>query len=479
MRQEAMTDKQFLAVDLGAESGRGVLASFDGQRIALRELHRFSTGQGARDIGPDGVRRWDFERIWAEIRHTLAEAQTLAPRLDGVAVDSWGVDFGLLDAQGMLLDAPIQYRDASHARAKQDILASTPAEDIWDGTGIQLLPFNTLYQLKARQERDAALLERARHLLLIPDLLAHRLTGGDALGVEMTNAGTTQCLDTRTHMWNTGLLHKLGLPTHFLGNLVLPGTTVGKTKNGVPVYAVGSHDTASAVAAVPALDGVRWAFLSSGTWSLLGAEIAAPQFAPRVREIGFSNEVGANGTTRLLKNIMGLWLVQECRRSLQASHGRAYSYPELAALAEAAPSGGPTFDAIHDRFLAPDDMCEEIALACRETGQDAPQDVGPLIRCCLDSLALAYRESLRALEGVLGQRFDTLHVVGGGSQNRLLNQLTANACGIPVVAGPGEATALGNVLGQLVASGTVENWAEARLVSVRSSQTETFLPQQK
>lgn len=472
-----MVHKEFLAVDLGAESGRGVLASFDGQRVALRELHRFPTGQGAQDIGPDGVRRWEFERIWDSISQTLALAHTQAPDLAGVAVDSWGVDFGLLDAQGRLLDAPIQYRDASHGLAMQAVLAAVPAEEIWDGTGIQLLPFNTLYQIKARQERDARLLEQARHLLLIPDLLTHRLTEGAALGVEMTNAGTTQCLDTRTHTWNTGLLERLGLPTHFLGDLILPGTAVGKTTQGVPVYAVGSHDTASAVAAVPAQAGTRWAFLSSGTWSLLGAEIASPQLAPRVREIGFSNEVGVGGMTRLLKNIMGLWLVQECRRALQAGDGHDYSYPELAVLAEAVPPGGPTFDATHQRFLAPADMRQEIAAACRETGQAPPQGAGPLIRCCLDSLALAYRESLQALESVLGQTFDILHVVGGGSQNRLLNQLTANACGVPVVAGPGEATALGNVLGQLVASGLVSDWAEAREVSVRSSQTETFLPQ--
>ncbi len=399
-----MADKQFLAVDLGAESGRGVLASFDGQKIALRELHRFPTGQGTQDIGADGVRRWEFERIWGEVSRTLTEALALAPDLAGVAVDSWGVDFGLLDGQGRLLDAPTQYRDASHARAMQTVLSTTPAEEIWDGTGIQLLPFNTLYQLKARQERDARVLDQARHLLLIPDLLANRLTEGASVGVELTNAGTTQCLDTRTQTWNTGLLKRLGLPTHFLGDLVLPGTRLGTTPQGVPVYAVGSHDTASAVAAVPAQTGSRWAFLSSGTWSLLGAETASPQFAPRVRESGFSNEVGVGGTTRLLKNIMGLWLVQECRRALQASDGREYSYPELASLAEAVPPGGPTFDATHQRFLAPADMRQEIADACRETGQAAPQQAGPLIRCCLDSLALAYRESLQGLESILGQK---------------------------------------------------------------------------
>lgn len=471
-----MAEKNYLAIDLGAESGRGVLAAYDGQRVSLREIRRFPTGQGEADLKEDGVRRWDFERLWHEINETLTQACREVPNLAGIAVDSWGVDFGLLDEQGNLLEAPVQYRDASHARAMESVLSKMSAEEIWAETGIQLLPFNTLFQLKARQERAPALLEKARKLLLIPDLFAYRLTSGKAAGVELTNASTTQCLNTATNTWNRKLLERLGLPTHFLGELVSAGSQIGVTEQGVPVFAVGSHDTASAVAAVPADSEKRWAFLSSGTWSLLGAEIPNPQMEESVRRIGFSNEGGVGNTTRLLKNIMGLWLVQECRRSLQKNDGREYTYPELALLAEQSPPHGPTIDATDNRFLAPPDMRSEIEAACLETGQKAPLDAGRLIRCCLDSLALAYQNGLHDLENVSGEKFEVLHIVGGGSQNRLLNQLTADACGIPVVAGPGEATALGNVLGQLVASGAVENWAQARDVARRSSETEIYEP---
>lgn len=471
-----MTMQNYLAIDLGAESGRGVLAAWDGEHIALREVRRFPTGRGEDDLGADGVRRWDFERLWDEVRTTLAQATSEAGTLAGVGVDSWGVDFGLLDDEGNLLEAPVHYRDTSHPTAMRQALSVIPAEEFWDETGLQLLPFNTLFQLLARQTRDPRLLENARHLLLIPDLLHHRLTGGAARSVERTNASTTQCLSPQAKTWDTDLMARLGLSSHYLGGIVDAGARLGATANGTPVYAPGTHDTASAVAAVPteAAEG-RWAYLSSGTWSLLGVERPTPVLSRTAFQAGLSNEGGVGGTTRLLQNIMGLWLVQECRRSLRRE-GREHSYAELAALAEAAPADGPLVDATDHRFLAPNDMIAEIGAACTQSGQTVPSDVGPLIRCCLDSLALAYRRTLRGLETLLGEPFEALHIVGGGSQNRLLNQLTADACGIPVIAGPSEATALGNALGQLVASGAVSNWAEARAVSRRSSPTEIFTP---
>ncbi len=470
-----MASQHFLAFDLGAESGRGILGAFDGERLTLEEVGRFATGRGQDDAGPDGVRRWDIGRIGGEIESLLTRAQAQAGTLHGVGVDTWGVDFGLLDAQGRLLEAPVHYRDERHPPAMTEVHSLIPPEEIWAKTGVQFLPFNTLYQLHALQARNPGLLDKAVHLLLMPDLFHHQLTQGRSVANERTEASTTQFFNPTTRAWEPSLLTRLGLPSHFLGEIVPAGTRVGETAGGAPVYAPGSHDTASAVAATPAAPGSRWAFLSSGTWSLLGVELPAPNLTAEARRLGFSNEGGVGETVRFLKNIMGLWLVQECRRSLKQAEGRDYSYAELTALAEAAPPGGPLVDATAHRFLAPPDMAGEIRAACAETGQPVPADPGALIRCCLDSLAHAYREALDGLEHLLGAKFDALHIVGGGSQNRLLNQLTADACGIPVIAGPSEATAIGNVLAQLVASGAVSDWAQARALARRSFPTETFI----
>jgi len=469
-----MAAQHFLAFDLGAESGRGILGAFDGDRLTLEEVGRFATGRGQEDTGPDGVRRWDIKRIGGEIEDLLTRAQAQVGTLHGVGVDTWGVDFGLLDAQGKLLEAPTHYRDERHPPAMAAVHALIPPEEIWARTGVQFLPFNTLYQLYALQKRSPSLLDRAAHLLLMPDLFHHQLTQGRSVASERTEASTTQLFNPATRAWEPSLLASLGLPSHFLGTLVPAGTRVGETSGSVPVYAPGSHDTASAVAAAPASPSTRWAFLSSGTWSLLGVELTTPNLTAEAREMGFSNEFGVGETIRLLKNIMGLWLVQECRRSLKAAEGRDYSYAELTILAGAAPPGGPLVDATAHRFLAPPDMAQEICAACTESGQTAPQSAGALIRCCLDSLARAYREALGGLEYLLGAKFEALHIVGGGSQNRLLNQLTADACGIPVIAGPSEATAIGNVLAQLVASGAVTDWAQARALARHSFPTETF-----
>ena len=470
-----MASQHFLAFDLGAESGRGILGAFDGERLTLEEVGRFATGRGQDDIGPDGVRRWDIGRIGGEIEMLLARAQAQAGALHGVGVDTWGVDFGLLDAQGNLLEAPTHYRDERHPPAMAEVHSLIPTEEIWARTGVQFMPFNTLYQLHALQQRSPGLLDRAAHLLLMPDLFHHQLTQGRSLANERTNASTTQLFNPSTRAWEPSLLTRLGLPSHFLGEIIPAGTRVGETASGVPVYAPGSHDTASAVAATPAAPGTRWAFLSSGTWSLLGVELPAPNLTAEARQLGFSNEFGVGETVRLLKNIMGLWLVQECRRSLRTAEGRDYSYSDLTTLAEAAPPGGPLIDATAHRFLAPPDMAREIRDACAEAGQPAPTGPGALIRCCLDSLAHAYRQALGGLERLLGAKFDALHIVGGGSQNRLLNRLTADACGIPVIAGPSEATAIGNVLAQLVASGAVADWEQARALARRSFLTETFV----
>ena len=469
-----MTQLRYLAFDLGAESGRGVLGSYDGDRLSLTEVGRFPTTRGAADIGADGVRRWDFERIWGEIDRIRIEVEAGGP-LDGVAVDTWGVDFGLLDENGVLLEQPLCYRDDSFPPALSELTAKLGKEAIWDATGIQFMSFNTLFQLYAAQKRDPGLLERARTLLFMPDLIASRLTGGIYDGVESTIASTSQMIDPTTQSWNLELLGKAGIPTHFLPTIVPAGSWIGHTSGGTPVFATAGHDTGAAVAAVPASGDKTWAFLSSGTWSLLGVELSSPNLTEHALALGFSNEGGINGTTRFLKNIMGLWLVQECKRSL-ARDGFDYSYEELVKLAQAAPEGGPLIDAVDSRFMAPADMPTEIRAACVQSGKPLASDTGALIRCCYESLAAAYAKSIHALNDILGTEIEVLHIVGGGTKNALLNQWAADATGITVVAGPDEATAAGNILIQMVGSGALNEWIEARAVCRRSFSPTTYVP---
>jgi len=464
----------YLAFDLGAESGRGVLAEFDGSRITLNEAGRFPTTRDSKDLGTDGVWRWDYHQIVSEIQAILGRSEQ-QHKLAGVAVDTWGVDFGLLDEAGALIEEPVCYRDASHGAAMEETLTRLSLEDLWRYTGIQLLPFNTIFQVRAAQKRNPAVLDKASRMLFMPDLLASGLLEKPLATSELTIASTSSMLEPVSRTWNTALLERLGLPTHFLMPIVEPGALYGQTRGGTAVRATAGHDTASAVAAAPATSGKRWAYLSSGTWSLLGVERNAPELSDEAMRLKLSNEIGVLGTTRLLKNIMGLWLVQESRRSL-ARGGEELSYDTLTKLAAAAPSNGPIFDAADSRFLAPADMPSEIRAACIETGQRPPEDVGALIRCCLDSLALAYRRTLLDLESLLGERYEVLHILGGGTKNKLLNQLAADACGIPVVAGPAEATAVGNVLAQMVGRGVLSNWEEARQVCRNSFEPETFTP---
>jgi rhamnulokinase len=480
IEQIEMSASHYLAVDLGAESGRGVLGEFDGKRVSLREIGRFATGRGDEDSCPDGVQRWDIDRIFAATRDLIPIAKDLAGgEIGGIGVDSWGVDFGLFDGAGALLARPVCYRDRSHLAARDAVLERITDGELWDETGIQGMAFNTIYQIEAMLRREPSLLERAKRLLLIPDLLHNLLMGGGHDAVEATDASTTQMMHPGAGDWNFGLLERLGLPSHFLGPTIGAGSRIGSTRAGIPIYASATHDTASAVVAAPyaASDaaGADWAFLSSGTWSLIGAEIGAPVMSRNAMRLKFSNEGGVGGSIRFLKNIVGLWLVQQSRRSIQIESGREYTYAELVALAEQAPPG-PLIDAVGDRFLNPRDMVEEIQTACAESGQSKPGTPGEIVRCCLESLALSYRRSLRDLVHLLGRPISVLHIVGGGSQNALLNQLAADACGIPVLAGPSEATALGNVLGQMVGAGAIKDWREARVVSCRSFTPARYLP---
>jgi len=464
-----------VAFDLGAESGRAMVGRFNGERIELAEVRRFPT----RAVRlPDGL-YWDALGLFAELTLALAEVRASGADIRSVGLDSWGVDFGLLDAQGSLLANPLSHRDGRGAAFVADALNRVPAEDVYATTGIQLLPFNTLFQLLALDATSA--LNRAETLLLIPDLLAYWLTG--ERHVEETNASTTQLLDARTGDWAQGLIQRLGLPRGLFPSIVQAGSIVGGLLPHVaeaaavplstPVIAVASHDTASAVVAVPTASQTS-AYISSGTWSLVGVELDEPVLSARARSANLTNERGFGGTIRLLKNVMGLWLVQECRRAWLRD-GDAPGYAELAALAAAAP-GGALFDPDLPELLAPGDMPARIRAALARAGQSLPEERPSLLRAVFESLACKYRFVLDEIESVTGREIDTVHVIGGGSQNAFLCQLTANVSRRLVLAGPVEAAALGNVLVQLHAFGDVASLAEMRQVVRSSMQLSVYEP---
>lgn len=469
----------FLAVDIGASSGRVIVGRWDGERFALEELHRFWNGP----LEAGGRLHWDAPRLWREVQAGIAAyaARDAAP-LAGIGIDTWAVDYGLLDAGGGLLDNPYHYRDRRTEGVPALVEQTVPAAELYARTGIQRLPLNTLYQLAAAARAGDPQLAAADTLLLMPDLLHYWLTGRKV--AEYTNATTTMFLDARGRRWAADLLDRLGIPAHILPPLVEPGTVLGSVlpelraslglRQDVPVIAVGTHDTASAVAAVPGLD-ERSAYISSGTWSLVGVELPEPVLGEEARRLNFTNEGGVGGTIRFLKNVAGLWLLQECRRLWQ-EQGRDYSWGELVALAEAAPPLRSLIDSDAPEFLAVGDMPATIRAYCRRTGQPEPEGVGATVRCCLESLALKYRWVVAALEGLTGRRIETVRVVGGGSQNALLCQITADACRRPVVAGPPEGTALGNILVQAIAAGRLPDLAAGRRAVAASVGQTTYAP---
>ncbi|MEZ5362597.1 MAG: rhamnulokinase family protein [Bryobacterales bacterium] len=463
----------YIAIDLGAGSGRVMAGHFDGERIALEELHRFPN-PGVRVV--DGL-HWDVLRLWEEIQVGLRHAAPQRPV--SAAVDTWGVDFALLDRLGGLVGNPYNYRDARTNGLLPKVLDIVSREEIFDQTGLQFMEINTLFQLYSM--KNTAALDAADALLMMPDLFHYWLTGVKVC--EYSDATTTQFYDPRKKAWAKPLLEKLGLPTHILREVVQPGTKLGPVLpsvaeacglNGMSVVAPASHDTGSAVAAVPA-SGRNWAFLSSGTWSLLGAEIPEPRVTAKALEKNFTNEGGVWGTTRLLKNICGLWLLEECRREW-ALAGDRISYEELIAAAEAAPPFRSLFDVDAPVFVAPDGMPQRIADWCSDHGQPAPRTPGEFARAIFESLALKYRQTLDDLGEIVGERAQTLHVVGGGSQNEMLSQYAADACGVEVVAGPVEATALGNVLVQAVGMGRVADGAQVREIVRRSFEPKRYEP---
>ncbi len=468
----------FLAFDLGATSGRAVLGRLDNDRLSLEEVHRFPNGPVC--VGDSLY--WDILRLWDEMQRGLAlAAERAGDSLASLGVDTWGVDFGLLAADDTLLGNPYHYRDSRTDGMMEAAFEVVPRDEIYAETGIQFMQLNSLYQLLALARAGSPALRVAARFLNIPDLLNFWLSGVKAS--EFTIVSTTQAYNPVAGDWAWPLLERLGIPTAPFGEIVAPGTELGpvrpsvRRETGAPrvrVIATAGHDTAAAVAAVPA-EVADYAYISSGTWSLMGVETQSPVISAASLAANLTNEGGVNGTIRLLKNIMGMWLIEECRRAW-AQAGRTYSYAELSALAESAPPFAAVIWPGDARFLAPGDMPARIAAACVESGGTAPDGPGPLVRCVLESLALEYRRVLDLIENVQGRRVSVVHVVGGGSRNALLNQFTANATGRPVVAGPVEATATGNILVQAVATGHVASIAEGRALLRRFAETTTYAP---
>ncbi|TCM49407.1 rhamnulokinase family protein [Kribbella sp. VKM Ac-2568] len=439
------------AVDLGASSGRVMLGRVGPDELELTEVHRFWNGP----VRLGNTLHWDVLHLYREtlvgLRKAAAVAGGAGGGLDGLGIDSWAVDYGLLDGAGRLLGNPAHYRDARTNGVMERVLQTIPADELYAVTGLQQLPFNTIYQLVAEGDLD-----RAETLLMIPDLLAYWLTG--KLGGEATNASTTQLYDVRAHEWSETLAARAGVPVRLLPDLREAGDVIGPLLPAVaedagldpatPVIAVGSHDTASSVVAVPAAEGERFAYISSGTWSLAGLELDEPILSDEAQQANFTNEGGVDGRIRFLKNVMGLWILQECLRVWGTD-----DLPGLLGEAAAASAYAVLIDPDDPSFLAPGNMPARIAEFCAKSGQEPPPSKAATVRCILESLALAYRRTLRLAQTVADREIDVVHVIGGGSRNELLCQLTADACGLPVLAGPVEASALGNVLVQARALG--------------------------
>ncbi len=474
-----MSTKKILAFDLGAESGRALIGSFDGERLSLEVVHRFPTGS----VATLDTLHWDVLGLWREILTGLRKAEAEHGRLESVGVDTWGVDFALLGKHGTLLGNPRHYRDPHTESIMDAAFAKVPRAEIFRQTGIQFMRFNSLYQILALMRDRSPILEMAETLLFIPDLFHYWMTGIKVN--EYTDASTSQMIHPGERTWARELVRAFGIPEKILGTLVQPGTVLGPLRpsvatgagvSSIPVIAPATHDTAAAVAAVPAT-GESWAYISSGTWSLMGVETKTPRTDENTLRVNFTNEGGVGGTIRLLKNIMGLWLVQECRRAWERA-GVTYDYAKLMKLAESATPFASLVDPDDTSFILPDDMPRAIGNYCKKTSQPVPSEPGDVVRCALESLALRYRWVLERLEELVGKRLDTIHIVGGGCQNTLLCQLTADACNRQVVAGPVEATAIGNVLVQAIGLGLLSSLAEGRAVVRRSFEVQTYEPRE-
>ncbi|HUT92560.1 MAG TPA: rhamnulokinase family protein [Thermoguttaceae bacterium] len=479
-----MAEKAYLAIDMGASSGRLVVGLFDGEKLRLEETYRFENGP----VDVAGGLYWDLLAQWSHVIAGLrAAGSRFGDRIASVGVDTWGVDFGLLGRGDVLLGNPSHYRDARTNGMLEKAYSIVPRAEIFQHSGLQFMQFNTLYQVLAMRLAESPLLEMAETLLMMPDLFHWLMTGRKSN--EFTNATTTQFYNPVKADWATELLDRLDLPTEILGPIAQPGTNLGPLRRSLiaetglsaaHVVLPGTHDTASAVMAVPAASqpGARpdWCYISSGTWALMGVESPQPVVNDKVLQLNFTNEGGVGGTMRLLKNITGLWLVQECRRVWNQA-GRDWGWEDLNQLSAAAKSLVSFINPDAHDFLAPTDMPEAIRQFCRNTGQTVPDDEGAVLRCALESIAMKFRHVLGMCEELAGGRIETIHIVGGGTQNRQLCQAAADACARRVVAGPVEATATGNLMMQAVAAGDVGSIAQAREVIRNSFAVEEYDPQ--
>ena len=472
-----MAERKMLAIDLGASSGRGIVGVFDGERLTLRENHRFSNDP----VNLCGRLYWDILRIFHEIKLSVQKTVLDGDAVSSIGIDTWGVDYGLLDRAGRLLSNPVHYRDTRTEGAQELVSRTVPAEELYRVAGIQTLNFNTVYQLAVEREEAPEKLAQAERMLNIPDLLNYFLTG--RMANEYTILSTGALLDAKKRDYAWELLDRLGIPRRLFGDVTAPGTDLGTLlpqvqgetgKTDAHVLTVASHDTASAVIAVPSEE-KDFLYISSGTWSLMGTELSAPLINAESRAANFTNEGGACGTVRFLKNIMGLWIIQESRRQWRRE-GKDYSFAQMEAWAKESTPFRSLIDVDDSDFATPGDMPEKIRAYCKRTAQPVPESVGEVVRCIYESLALKYRSVAERVMELMGRRARVIHVVGGGTKDRFLSQLTADACGIPVCAGPEEATAIGNLMMQLMAAGEVSDLSQARRVVAASFETKQYLP---
>lgn len=467
----------YLAIDLGAESGRAILGTLDEGKLSMLEAHRFENPPVRL---PDGL-HWNVLLLWNEIKAGIAATLNTGANLNSIGLDTWGLDFALLDRTGALVSNPFHYRDSRTNGMLEAAFRRVSREQIFSQTGIQFMQINSLYQLLSMVLDESPLFDVAETFLTIPDLFNYWLSG--EIACEFTNATTTQCFDPRQKNWAKPLLNALGIPSHIFKSVAQPGTVLGKLLPDVadetgsptiPVVLPACHDTGSAVVAVPA-EQQNFVWISSGTWSIMGCEIHDPCVTAQALEYNFTNEGGVLGTWRLSKNIMGLWLVQECRRTW-AHSDQSLSYAEITQLAAEAKPFLAVIDPDDTSFLHPGDMPIRIQAFCQQTGQNIPQTKGEIVRVALESIALKYRLVLVHLEEVTGKQFDFIHIIGGGSKNRLLNQFTANCTGRRCLTGPAEATAIGNVLMQAISLGHLSSLPEARSVVRASFAPEVLAP---